>query len=153
MASQYDWETIRAEYEAGASQSSLSQKHGVSRTAIQKHISKEGWVQGDVNATINRMAEAKVAGVVAGCNLEKKAEALAVAAEAKAAIMQKQRQQWIDHQKIVDAALAECDFEQAKLAKITAETLAIRQKAERAAWGLDKAESTVDAKIEIVWQE
>lgn len=37
-----NWEAIRAEYEAGASQASLAKAHGVSRTAIQKHIAEEG---------------------------------------------------------------------------------------------------------------
>ena len=84
MAARFDWESIRAEYEVGASQSDLSKRYGVSRTAIQKRIRAEGWVQ-DISGTVNRMAEAKVAGVVAGYNPQKKAEALDRAAEAKAA--------------------------------------------------------------------
>lgn len=35
MAALYDWETIRAEDEAGASQNDLARRHGVSRKAIQ----------------------------------------------------------------------------------------------------------------------
>ena len=83
MAARYDWETIRAEYEVGASQSDLARRHGVSRAAIQKHIRAEGWMQ-DVSGAINRMAEAKVAGVVAGSNPKKKAAALDRAADRKA---------------------------------------------------------------------
>lgn len=75
MAARFDWESIRAEYEVGASQSDLSKRYGVSRTAIQKRIRAEGWVQ-DISGTVNRMAEAKVAGVVTGCNPQKKAEAV-----------------------------------------------------------------------------
>ena len=44
MAARFDWESIRAEYEVGASQSDLSKRYGVSRTAIQKRIRAEGWV-------------------------------------------------------------------------------------------------------------
>ena len=58
MAARFDWESIRAEYEVGASQSDLSKRYGVSRTAIQKRIRAEGWVQ-DISGTVNRMAEAK----------------------------------------------------------------------------------------------
>lgn len=135
MAARYDWETIRAEYEAGASQSDLSRRHGPSRTAIQKRIRAEGWIQ-DVSGTINRLAEAKVAGVIAGCTPQKKAEALDRAADAKAAVMVRHKEEWVQHQRIIDEALAADDFDKAKLAKITAETLKIRQEGERKAWGI-----------------
>ncbi len=138
MTSRYDWETIRAEYEAGASQSDLSRRHGLSRTAIQKRIRAEGWMQ-DVSGTINRLAEAKVAGVVAGCNPQKKAEALDRAADAKAAVMLRHKEEWTRHQTLIDQALEAGDFDKAKLAKITAETLKIRQEGERRAWGIREA--------------
>ena len=126
-------ESIRAEYEVGASQSDLSKRYGVSRTAIQKRIRAEGWVQ-DISGTVNRMAEAKVAGVVAGCNPQKKAEALDRAAEAKAAVITRHQREWDRHQSIMDEALSEGSFDKAKLAKITAETIKIRQEGERKAW-------------------
>src|SRR6266704_1119289 len=37
------WETIREEYEGGASQASLAKRYGISRKAVQNHITKEGW--------------------------------------------------------------------------------------------------------------
>ncbi|MBQ9536602.1 MAG: hypothetical protein IJU79_02305 [Desulfovibrionaceae bacterium] len=149
-----DWGAVRAEYETGASQSALSTKYKISRTAIQKHIKAEGWLQGDINAAVNKLAEAKVAGVVAGCNPEKKAAAMQAAAEAKAAVIQRHKFEWEQHQHLVDSAIADDDFTRAKLAKITAETIKIRQEGERKAWGLDKVDTTqIDAKIEIVWQE
>lgn len=152
MSARYDWETIRAEYEAGASQADLSRRHGVSRKAIQKHITAEGWTQ-DVSGTINRMAEAKVAGIVAGCDPQKKAEAFARAADAKAAVMVRHKEEWERHQTLIDEALAEGDFDKAKLAKITAETLKIRQEGERKAWGIqDKAGTEVSGGLEIRWQ-
>lgn len=148
----FDWETIRAEYEAGASQADLSRRHGVSRKAIQKHITAEGWTQ-DVSGTIDRMAKAKVAGIVAGCDPKKKAEAFARASDAKAAVMVRHKQEWERHQTLIDEALAEGDFDKAKLAKITAETLKIRQEGERKAWGIqDKAETEVSGGLEIRWQ-
>lgn len=152
MSARYDWETIRAEYEAGASQSALSQRYGVSRKAIQKHITAEGWTQ-DVSGTISRMAEAKVAGIVAGCDPQKKAAAIDRAADAKAAVMVRHKEEWERHQALIDEALAEGDFDKAKLAKITAETLKIRQEGERKAWGIqDKAGTEVSGGLEIRWQ-
>jgi hypothetical protein len=135
MAARYDWEKIRAEYEVGATQSELARSHGCSRSAIQKRIEIEGWMQ-DVTASVNRLTEAKVAGVVAGCNPQKKAEALEKAAQKKAAVIARHKQEWADHQKWIDEALANGDFNAAKLAKITAETIRIRQDGERRAWGI-----------------
>lgn len=135
MAGRYDWETIRAEYEAGASQSELSKRHGVSRTAIQKRIKSEGWMQ-DVTDVINRLTEAKVAGLVAGCNPQKKAEALSRAAEDKAAVIQRHRNAWPKIKSLNVQAIEAQDFEAAKLAKITAETERIIQDGERKAWGI-----------------
>lgn len=152
MAAKYDWESIRAEYEAGASQSELARKHGVSRTAIQKRIRAENWIQ-DISATLERMTVAKVAGLVAGCNPKKKAEALERAADAKAEVMLRQRLEWERHQKLMEEALEAGDFDKAKLAKITAETLKIRQEGERRAWGIqDKAETGISGGVSITWQ-
>lgn len=149
MADRYDWETIRAEYEAGASQSELSRRHGLSRTAIQKRIRAEGWMR-DVSETIDRLTAARVAGVVAGCNPQKKAEALERAADAKAAVIMRHKAEWERHRTIMDEALAASDFERAKLAKITAETLRIRQDGERRAWGIDRNEAPTEA-LRITW--
>lgn len=137
-----DWEVIRAEYETGATQSELSRRHGVSRTAIQKHIEAEGWTQ-DVEPALQRKVAEKVAGVVAGCNPQKKAEALDAEASRRADVVQRHRDEWEEHKQIVDKAVGARDFEAAKLAKITAETLKIRQEAERKAWSIDVVQPSV----------
>lgn len=153
MSARYDWETIRAEYEAGTSQADLSRRHGVSRKAIQKHITVEGWTQGS-SGTVNRMAEDKVAGIVAGCDPKKKAEALNRAADAVAAVMIRHKAEWERHQALIDEALEAGDFDKAKLAKITAETLKIRQEGERKAWGIsDKTETEVSGGVTLTWQK
>lgn len=152
MAARYDWEAIRAEYEAGASMGQLSKKYGVSKPAISKKAKTESWAQ-DVSDAINRMAEAKVNGLVNTVNPEKKAIAMQAAADAKAQVIQRHKAEWDQHQKLIHDAVAEDDFEKAKLAKITAETIKIRQEGERKAWGLDKTEAQIDAKIEVVWHE
>jgi len=136
MAKKYDWDTIRAEYEAGATQSDLSRKHGVSRAAIQKRIAAEGWSQ-DIEPILQRKVAEKVAGVVAGCNPQKKAKALDAAAMRRAEVELRHQTEWEEHKTLVDQAIGAKDFEAAKLAKITAETLKIRQEGERKAWRLD----------------
>lgn len=153
MAARYDWETIRAEYEAGASQSELAKRHGVSRKAIQKHITAEGWAQ-DISGTLDRLTEAKVVGVVAGCDPKKKAAALDRAADAKAAVIMRHKEEWEQHQQLIRAAVENGDFDAAKLAKITAETIKIRQEGERKAWGItDKGETELSGGIAITWQK
>ena len=90
----YDWETIRAEYEAGSSMGKLSDKYGVDKAAISRRAKKEAWAQ-DVTGAVDR-------------------------------------------------AIEKNDFDKAKLAKITAETLKIRQEAERKAWGIRDVDAQPD---------
>lgn len=60
--------------------------------------------------------------------------------------------EWERHKAIMDEALQNADFDRAKLAKITAETLKIRQDGERRAWGItDKAETEVSGGLSVVW--
>lgn len=135
----YDWEIIRAEYEAGASQTGLARRHGVSRKAIQKHIQAEGWAQ-DISGTIDRMAEAKVAGVVAGCDPKKKAEALDRAADRKAEKIREQREVWDGLNRDIRESMKAGDFERLKCLKIGSEALRNVQECERKAWGIVEAD-------------
>lgn len=132
------WETIRAEREAGASFPELADKYGVSHQAIQKRAKAEGWGDGaDVAGAIRRKVAEKVAGVVAACNQKKKAEAIDAAAERGAEVVRRHQAEWEDHRARFGSVPA--DFEDGKLAKISAEMLRIRQEGERRAWGLDEA--------------
>ena len=135
-----DWEQIRAEYEAGATQSELSRQYGISRTAIQKHIEAEGWTQ-DVEPSIQRKVAEKVTGIVTGGNRKKKAEALEDAAAKGVAIVLRHQRDWEAHHNSYTVDGIAKDFEIGKSAKICAEMLAIRQKAERAAHGLEEMPS------------
>lgn len=143
-----DWDTIRAEYEAGGSQAEVARRHGVSRGAIQKHIAAEGWTQ-DVEPAIQRKVAEKVAGVVAACDPKKKADAIDAEASRRADVVGRHRDEWDEHKSLVDTAIGTKDFETAKLAKITAETLKIRQEGERKAWGLDAAAQQVNVTASI----
>ena len=131
----------------------LSRRYGVTKAAISQRAKKEGWLQ-DVSGVVDRLAEAKLNGVLNTVNPQKKAEALDRAAEAKAAVMVRHKQEWERHQALIDEALAEGDFGKAKLAKITAETLKIRQEGERKAWGIqDKAETEISGGVVLTWQK
>lgn len=143
-----DWERIRAEYEAGASQSALARRYGVSRKAISNHILAESWTQ-DVEPTIQRLAAEKVAGLVAGCDPKKKAEAMDLAAQRRADVEIRHCTEWEEHQALIDTALAQRDFELAKLAKITAETIKIRQEGERKAWRIDSTPAPSSQQVSV----
>ena len=103
---------------------------------------------------MNRRAEAKVNGIVNAVDPQKRAEAVNRAAEAKAAVILRHKAEWDRHQAIIDEALSAGDFDRAKLAKITAETLKIRQEGERRAWGIqDRAETEVSGGLALLWQK
>lgn len=131
--SRFDWENIRAEYEAGASQGELSRRHGCSRGAVQKHIAAEGWTQ-DVRPVLERLTAEKVAGVVAGSNPVKKAIALAKEADKRVEVVMRHRQDW---DTLREFAAAVTDFEGDRRLKLKAEALKILQEGERKAWGLE----------------
>ncbi|GIV50597.1 MAG: hypothetical protein KatS3mg038_1118 [Candidatus Kapaibacterium sp.] len=132
------WAQIRAEREAGASFPELAAKVWRCHQAIQKRAKAEGWGDGtDVAEVIRRKVAEKVARVVAGSNPKKRAEAIDAAAEKSASVVLMHQAEWEDHRARFGSVPN--DFEDGKLAKISAEMLRIRQEAERRAWGLDDA--------------
>ena len=69
------------------------------------------------------------------------------AVELRAKVLERHRKEWNVPRGLVSEAVASRDFNKAKLAKITSETLKIIQDAERKAWGVD---SGPDSKIQVV---
>lgn len=142
------WETIRAEREAGASFPELAAKHGVSHQAIQKRAKAEGWGDGrDVGEIIRRKVAEKVSGVAA-CNPKKRAEAIDAAADRSAEVIKRHQEESSAIRERLYAGLKahrvaeakedkQLAFEDLKAAKIASETLLNIHKAERQAWGLD----------------
>lgn len=143
------WEEVRAKREAGASFPALGAEFGISHQAIQKRAKAEGWGDGqDVKVAIVKKVAEKVAGVVAGCNPKKKAEAIDAEAGKAAAVVTRHREEWPKARDMAEKArethanAAGMDdkrvaFEDLKAAKIHAETLKIIQDGERKAWNLD----------------
>ncbi len=118
------WETVRAEREAGASFPELAARWGVSHQAIQKRAKAEGWGDGrDVGEIVRRKAAS--AEVIRRHQEETNAvrERLYAGLKAHKAALTKE-----------DKVLA---FEDLKAAKIASETIINIHRAERQAWGLD----------------
>lgn len=142
MSARYDWETIRAEYESGATMGELSRRHGVDKAAISRRAKKESWVA-DLSEVVNRQAEAKVNGIVNTVDPKKRAEAVDRASDAKAAVIEGQREAWEGFDGKVTSALEANDFDRLKCLKIASEALRNAQECQRRAWGIaDK--SSVD---------
>lgn len=146
---QEQWAEIRARRETGASFGSLAKAFGVSKTAIMKRAKAEGWGDGsDIAELVRERAMAKVAGLVAS-DRQKREAAIEQAADSAAALLQRQRNDWEVHRQRYGHLPP--DFEEAKLAKITAEMLILRQRGERAAWGLDDAAEKPQVTIVRQW--
>lgn len=71
-----------------------------------------------------------------------------------AAVLLRHKAEWEKQRELSDRAMSEEDADLAKLAKLTAETLKIRQEGERKAWGInDKAETEVSGGVVLTWQK
>ena len=74
--------------------------------------------------------------------------------EGKSAIIRRHREEWNKIRILIEDAVTEQDADAVKLAKITAETLKIRQEGERKAWGIqDKNETEISGGVVLTWQK
>ena len=74
-------------------------------------------------------------------------------ARAREAVVQRHKEEWERHQALMDEALADNDLEKARLAKVMAETLRIRQEAERKAWNMSlKTDAEQSRSFVLTWQ-
>jgi len=132
------WAQARAERETGGTFGQVALRLGVSSTAVKKRAKAEGWGDGrDVAAAIRRKVTEKVTGVVTCGNPKKNAELIDAAAQRGAEVIATHQAEWDSHRERF--ALPD-DFEDAKLAKISAEMLILRQKGERTAHGLEEVQ-------------
>ncbi|MBQ9407004.1 MAG: hypothetical protein IJU37_09775 [Desulfovibrio sp.] len=66
-------------------------------------------------------------------------------------VLARHKAEWQRHQTLMDEALADYDLEKARLAKVMAETLRIRQEGERKAWGLS-SKGDVEQGFVLTWK-
>lgn len=134
------WVEARARREAGESISDVAKFLGVDRALVSRRAKVEKWSDGaDLDEVLRRKVTEKVTGVVTASDPKKRDEALDAAAALRADVEIRHQVEWVKHKSLLDLAIGTKDFETAKLAKITAETLKIRQEGERKAWRLDVA--------------
>ena len=81
------------------------------------------------------------------------AETMRTRAVTREDILRRHKDEWARHAELVDAALDDSDIELAKLAKVLAETMRIRQDGERRAWGInDKTDTDLSGPLTISWR-
>lgn len=139
------WQELRAAHEIGTSFTDLARRFGVSRQAIQKKAAREGWQvdQAAVSEVLARVA------VKIATDPAKKDAAIEAVADQVSQVIKLHRREWQGHRGLFPLKDLAENFEKGKAAKISAEMVALRQRAERAAWGLDNGdESTVEIIIE-----
>ena len=153
------WESIRAEREAGGTFGGLSQKYGVDKAAIVRRAKAEGWGDGtDVAEVIRRKVAEKLTGTSPTAP-EKKAAAIDAAADRAAEVVRRHqeetnaaRERLYSGLKAHKAAVTKEDkvlaFEDLKAAKISAEALSIIQRLERINWGLEESSAKPEIVIE-----
>jgi hypothetical protein len=146
-ADQWAAARIRWEADPGLTCDALGKSLGVSGEAVRKRCKAEGWARARSLADVSRRAQfkadAKLAAQVGrevGSPTEKAARELAE--DIRADLIERHRADWAEHRQHFRTADIAADFDLGKSAKISAEMLAIRQKGERAAYGLDEAATT-----------
>lgn len=142
------WDEARALREAGMSLTEVAARVGVHRSAVSRKAKAEGWGDGaDLAEALRRKVTEKTHGIGTGDPV-KKAAAMDAAAEKGASIVARHREDWENHHATYSVQGIAQDFDLGKSAKICAEMLAIRQRAERIAWGLEEAEGKPDITIQ-----
>lgn len=127
------WQEVRAAYEVGATFSDLGRRFGISRQAIAKRAKAEGWqIDPEAAAQIRERVAVKVTSDPA-----KKDQAIEAVADQAAEIVRLHRAEWAGHRGLFPLKDLAGDFDKGKRAKIAAEMVALRQRAERKAWNLD----------------
>jgi hypothetical protein len=140
------WQEARARREAGESITGIARWLQVTHALVSRRAKAEQWPDGsDISELLDRKVAEKVSGIVTSHDPKRLADAVNAEAERRAAVELRHRAEWDEHKDLLVRAITAPDpkeaFERAKLAKITAETITIRQQAERKAWRLDRTEA------------
>ena len=154
--SDHRWVAARALYEGtpGMTFPQLAKETKIGTSTLQRKANEDGWVKARDPAQLAAMSAAaqevadrfasKVAEYGDEISAEQKAAAVAETVQETAVlergkVLDRHRREWAAPRKLSYEAVQNRDFERAKLAKITAETLKIIQEGERKAWGLDQS--------------
>ena len=148
----------------GASFKSVAEETGISVRALEERSKKDGiWTKrallpphglSDAAQAVADRYGTKIAEYGDEISAEQKQVALQetateLAVDLRAQLIDRHRREWAAPRKLAYEAIQKRDFELAKLAKISTESLRNIQDGERKAWGIDKAEGD-DKKVTLV---
>jgi hypothetical protein len=153
------WQEARIAWEADpkATFESIGVGYGTSRVAVSKQAAKNDWQKVRPLASINEAAHLRADARTVEKNKpnasgevtpklspdpevaprNSKMATVQQAVNVRADIVERHRADWDEHRRHFELGTIAEDFEQGKKAKISAEMLLLRQKGERAAYGLD----------------
>lgn len=142
---QDQWAAARIKWEADPALTfqGLGAEFGCSHAAFSQRAKKEGWQRApDMKSIADRAqikADAREAAKLTGVSYSEtyKNQTREAAEDIRADVIERHRCDWAEHRQHFTVGNIAANFETGKSAKISSEMLAIRQKGERAAYGLD----------------
>lgn len=144
------WKALRIAWESDPDMSParLGRENGISENTITSRMRREGWVRMNPNLsglssaalTEYQKRKAKLKLPYTEDDLNALADEIAAefAAKARADLQERHQKEWDAPRALAYQAMREKNFELAKIAKISTESLTNIQNGERKAWGLDK---------------
>lgn len=149
------WEKLTNTAELAKKASAAADRVAVSTRDVSAEGNAEGNTDGNAEADIGNPLPPKRAAPESAKSrkaaLQPSTEEVQQAAVAlRADIIERHRKEWSVSRGLVGEAVKGRDFERAKLAKITSETLKIIQDGERKAWGLDAADTPSGPSVVVI---
>ena len=156
------WAQARIRWEADPTLSfeDMAQTLGVSKQAVGKRAKDEGWErEPDLKSVgeraqfkadqreANRKVDGLIDGEIDGKTSKRLSATRELAEDIRADVIERHRADWAEHRIHFKTSEIAENFEIGKSAKISSEMLAIRQKGERAAYGLDDTSATETIEI------
>lgn len=145
-----EWLEARQSWEADMTLTfdAMSDKLGVSKQAISKMAKKQGWVKSGSLDSINRAAQIRADAAEVDGKVDQSTGkrllpgSIDQSTDLRSKLIQSHRAEWRKHAGMFTLEKIGEDYKKHGTAgKISAEMLAIRQKAERIAWGMDDDKS------------
>lgn len=134
------WATARLKWESepACSYEDIAKTLGITRAGVRKKALLDQWTKTGSLRALNERAQIFADSVTSQfAGYPQKADVIDASVHIRADVIERHRADWSEHRKLFTTAAIAEKFELGKSAKITAEMLAIRQKGERLAYGMD----------------
>lgn len=136
-----DWASARVRWETDPVMSvrQVATALGVSSQSVEYQIKKNGWKKIGALQGVNTRAQFAADRLARFGITKQKTDAIEAAVDIRASVLERHRDDWVEHRAAFSIADVAADFEAGKRAKISAEMIRIRQDGERRAYGMDDA--------------